>query len=120
VIHYVSGHLDLTAEEFATHYEPLIQAAVSRGEAFVVGDARGADEMAQRLLVGYANVTVFHMFTTPRNNLGAFPTRGGFESDTTRDAAMTEASTTDIAWVRPGREKSGTAKNMKRRLQRSL
>jgi hypothetical protein len=30
-------------------------------------------------------------------------------------AAMTPASTFDIAWVRPGRERSGTAKNLLRR-----
>ncbi len=28
---------------------------------------------------------------------------------------MTAASTEDLAWVRPGREKSGTAKNLARR-----
>lgn len=119
-VHYVSGHLDLTDEEFAAHYAPLLRDAMTRNEAFVVGDARGADEMAQRVLVGYAHVTVFHMFVSPRNNLGAFPTRGGFTSDGTRDAAMTEASTADIAWVRPGREKSGTARNVQRRLQKAL
>jgi hypothetical protein len=117
--HYVSGHLDLTEEESATHYEPLLRAAMDRGEAFVVGDARGADEMAQRLLIGYTDVTVFHMLETPRNNLG-FRVCGGFTSDTARDAAMTEASTEDIAWIRPGREKSDTAKNIQRRLQKLL
>lgn len=119
-VHYVSGHLDLTEEEFATHYEPNIRAAMAHGDAFVVGDARGADEMTQLVLIGYARVTVFHMFELPRNNLGLFPVRGGFTSDATRDAAMTEASTTDIAWVRPGREKSGTAKNVQRRFQKAL
>lgn len=114
--YFVSGHLDLTDAEFVEHYEPRIRAAVEAGGAFVIGEARGADRMAQSLLcsLGHAEVRVFHMFTSPRHNAG-FPTVGGFESDDTRDAAMTAASDEDIAWVRPGREKSGTAKNLKRR-----
>ena len=64
---FVSGHLDLTDEEFARHYVPLIADAVARGWRFVVGDA------------------------------------------------MTAASSRDIAWVRPGRERSGTARNLRRR-----
>lgn len=32
-----------------------------------------------------------------------------------RDEALTAASTFDIAWVRPGRERSGTARNLQRR-----
>lgn len=53
------------------------------------------------------------MFIVPK--LYGFKTVGGFESDRVRDEAMTAASDADIAWVRPGREKSGTAKNLKRR-----
>lgn len=118
MIHFISGHLDLTADELAAHYEPRIRAAAEAGHAFVVGDARGADQMAQQILhrIG-ARATVFHMFAAPRHNEGAFPTRGGFTSDADRDAALTAASDADIAWVRPGREKSGTAKNLKRRAE---
>jgi len=54
------------------------------------------------------------MFEKPRNNAG-FMMRGGYTSDNSRDKAMTTESNADIAWVRPGREKSGTAKNLKRR-----
>ena len=45
-VNYISGHLDLSAAEFETHYRPAIDAALARGERFVVGDARGADQMA--------------------------------------------------------------------------
>ena len=41
-------------------------------------------------------------------------------SDEERDLAMSCASTDDIAWVRSGREKSGTAKNINRRIKGSL
>ncbi|MEM7156328.1 MAG: hypothetical protein AAF799_25970 [Myxococcota bacterium] len=115
---FVSGHLDLTDAEFEAHYVPSITEALADSDArFVVGDARGADAKAQAYLSTRAaeRVTVFHMFTAPRNNHGAFPTRGGFESDAERDRALTAASDRDIAWVRPGRERSGTAKNIARR-----
>ncbi len=113
--HFVSGHLSLTAGEFDEHYRPEIDNALAAGDAFVVGDARGADALAQQYLFGKTDrVVVFHMFESPRNNAG-FPTQGGFESDDQRDVAMTEASQRDIAWVRPGREKSGTQRNLDRR-----
>jgi hypothetical protein len=41
---------------------------------------------------------------------------GGFASDEERDAAMTQASDEDIAWVRPGNKRGyGTRNNLKRR-----
>ena len=121
---FISGHLDLTEEEFDLHYKSPIVRAISRGDSFVIGDARGADVIAQRLLYrmaldGVNEVTVYHMLEAPRNF--AFGTgwklSGGFTSDKERDEAMTKASDYDIAWVRPGREKSGTAKNIKRRTE---
>jgi len=117
VVNYVSGHLDLAPAEFETHYRPALDAALARGEAFVVGDARGTDTMTQNYLLGKTTaVVVYHMLTSPRNNAG-FPTVGGFASDAERDARMTADSDQDIVWVRPGREKSGTQKNLDRRRQ---
>lgn len=112
---FISGHLDLTPDEFEQHYRPAIDAALARGDSFVVGDARGADTLAQRYLLGKTTaVVVYHMFACPRNNAG-FPTVGGFQSDEERDSRMTAGSDGDIAWVRPGREKSGTQRNIERR-----
>ena len=114
-VNFISGHLDLSAEEFDEHYRPALDVALTRNESFVVGDARGTDALAQEYLRGKTDaVTVYHMFTAPRNNAG-FPTRGGFSNDTERDAQMTLDSYQDIAWVRPGRERSGTQKNLDRR-----
>lgn len=114
---HISGHLDLTEAEFDEHYVPAITEAFARKAAFVVGDARGADTMAQHYLAKIgAYVTVYHMFDEPRVNVSGYPAIGGFTSDTDRDTAMTHDSDTDIAWVRPGREKSGTAKNLSRRM----
>jgi len=114
--YFVSGHLKISSDEFEEHYIPLLEKALSEGAQFVVGDARGTDAKAQQWLSGQgANAVVYHMFENPRNNVGNFPTKGGFESDSERDTAMTQSSDFDIAWVRPGRESSGTAKNLARR-----
>jgi hypothetical protein len=114
----ISGHLDLTPQEFKEHYEPLIDQAIAKGCDFIVADARGTDAIAQEYLASRAEafkVIVYHMFERPRNNGGSFLTQGGYQSDDERDTAMTAASDFDIAWVRPGREKSGTARNIARR-----
>lgn len=121
---FVSGHLDLTKKEFDEHYRTPILVALGAGKSFVIGDAKGCDAMAQRLIDEVLrldadrqddDVVVYHMLRKPRNNIGKFSTVGGFKSDEERDQEMTFASTEDIAWVRPGREKSGTAKNLARR-----
>lgn len=112
--YFVSGHLDLTEAEFAEHYVPVLQAAIREGAFFVVGDARGCDRMSQEFLRD-ENVRVFHMLEAPRHNVDDYSTVGGFLNDEDRDAAMTRASHADIAWVRPGRTHSGTARNLTRR-----
>ena len=115
MIYFISGHLSFTQEEFDTHYKPLIDEALSHNSSFVIGDAKGADTLAQNYLFGKTGkVVVYHMFESPRYNAG-FPTEGGFQSDEERDVAMTDNSDSDIAWVRKGREKSGTQKNLDRR-----
>lgn len=112
---FISGHLDLTQEEFEREYAPLIRQFAAQGDTFVVGDAPGCDAMAQVLLYSLgAKATIYHMLATPRFDM-PFPLVGGFTSDNDRDAAMTMASDAEIAWVRPGRERSGTARNIKRR-----
>ena len=120
---FISGPLDLTEEEFREHYMPAILNAWCYLASFVVGDARGADAMAQIYLRSLADsdsdnvgglIVVYHMFAKPRHNMG-FMTVAGFQTDEERDAAMTATSDRDIAWVRPGRDKSGTAKNLARR-----
>jgi len=115
---FISGHLDLTEEEFDKHYSARILNAIKMKWSFVVGDAKGADLMAQRFIKQHGGLAlVFHMFTKARNNVG-FTTLGGFNTDEERDAAMTAISRGDIAWVRKGRGKGGTQANIDRRGRR--
>lgn len=114
--YFISGHLDLTQDEFDLHYKTIIDKALEGESTFLIGDASGADSLAQKYLYGKSrHIKVYHMFDSPRNNYGEYPTMGGYTSDKDRDSAMTRLSDSDILWIRKGRESSGTAKNLKRR-----
>jgi hypothetical protein len=126
--YFISGHINLTVDEFNEHYRDRIIFLRNLGHRFVVGDARGADQMARKLLKGYASVKVFHIGTTPRGAVYNFETVGGFADDESRDAAMTAASDEDLLYIRPPEiykkmlgdkynpmHISGTAKNWMRR-----
>lgn len=115
--YFISGHRNITEEEFIKHYEPVLWNKINESDvSFVVGDCVGADDMAQKYLksMGVKEVTVYHMFDNPRHNAG-FTLVGGFNSDVERDSAMTKASDADIAWVRDFNQKSGTKDNLERR-----
>lgn len=116
LVAFISGHGDLTENEFIFHYKSMIDNGICLNHTFVVGDFKGADTLAQNYIksLKYDKVLVFHMLQSPRFNAG-FKTVSGFKTDEERDSAMTEISNYDIAWVRPGREKSGTARNIDRR-----
>lgn len=117
----ISGHLDITIEEFRTHYMHAIQVALNKGHNIVVGDAPGVDQLAQAVLFvwGARNVTVYYnaQWEKPRNNIGQWSTIGVGSRPSDKDAIMTLSSSYDIAWVRPGKKRSGTAGNIARRKQ---
>lgn len=123
--YFISGHGNLTFEEWYEHYKPLIDNALQENANFVLGNFRGADVLCQEYLKNKTErVTVYHCFDKPRYKVDVIdlPARqwryiGGFGSDTQRDEQMTNDSHADIAWVRLGKEKSGTAKNLHRRKQ---
>lgn len=129
---FISGHLDITKGEFDAHYAPYILRAMANQENIVVGDAPGADAMAQNLIktwtpwIGYiGHVTVYHMLTVPRYNAG-FSTKSGYSSNKAKDHYMTEDSDFDIAWVRPEKHSSvsgrvsGTEANILRRKAKAM
>ncbi|KAK8073085.1 hypothetical protein PG996_006433 [Apiospora saccharicola] len=47
----ISGHIDLSPEEFAKGYHAQLDAALARGDTFIMGDAKGADELALAYLL---------------------------------------------------------------------
>lgn len=128
MIYFISGHRDLTREEFEEYYIPLIDEAMDNFDfdGFVVGDYQGVDKMAMDYLWNASgDLTIYHMFDTPRNTpMGAsiklceengINFMGGYLTDEERDSAMTRASDVDIAFVKDNRWDSGTAQNIKRR-----
>lgn len=126
-VHFISGHGNLTFDEWLQYYKPLIDIALLNNEGFILADFKGCDVITMEYLKDKtSDVLVCHCYEKPRyfpdtlNLLSAtWQLKGGFLSDSDRDEYMTLNSDTDIAWVRLGREKSGTAKNIKRRLKRS-
>lgn len=120
--YFISGHRDLTENEFEYYYIPLIQEALSENPnaKFVVGDFDGCDIMAQNYLVNIiddiANITVYCVGETPRNiNPNIIYIKNGFADDREKDNAMTNASFKDIALVRDPKIWSGTGENILRR-----
>lgn len=121
-IYFISGHRDITQEEFDKYYIPELKKAISENSLFVVAECQGVDTMAQIWLAENIDhpkrVTVYHMKKLPRYLAsGEFNTIGGFDDDISRDEAMTKNSNTDIAYIRPGRWTSGTAQNILRRYE---
>lgn len=119
--YFISGHRDITKEEFNRLYVDDLNELINKEDTyFVVGDYNGVDIMAQEYLRDNINnpkrVTVYHMFDKPRNlATTSFNTIGGFKTDIERDSAMTDNSDYDIAYIRKGKENSGTAQNILRR-----
>lgn len=115
---FISGHRDITQDEFDLYYAPTIDAFMADSSSFVIGDCEGVDFMAQTYLAKqeYDKVTIYHQRGFPVKFASMnFELKGGYRSDVHRDWAMTLASDIDLAWVRKGKERSGTAQNLFRR-----
>lgn len=121
--YFISGHRSITEEEFEINYKTTIDYVLYQNPnaKFVIGDFEGVDIMAQNYLLDSLGieperVTVYHMFDSPRNkNKKIVNLVGGFSNDDERDAAMTNASCEDIAFVRDYKKISGTGSNILRR-----
>lgn len=71
--YFISGHRDITPEEFEKFYVPAIVDVIDTCDnnyddcEFVVGDCRGCDEMAANFIANYIRriqmiQSVFHVF----------------------------------------------------------
>lgn len=122
---FISGHRDITEEEFEYNYAPHIEYEIEQNPyvKFIIGDYQGCDIMAQNYLIDVLlfnpnNITVYHMGDMPKNiNSKIKNTIGGFETDEERDAKMTENSYKDIAFIRDHTKWSGTGQNILRRFK---
>lgn len=132
--YFISGHTDITAEQWDANYKKRIERACADGAEFVVGDSFGVDRLAlQQLWIAHydpSKVTIYHIGTEHRFHVkGYFRECGGFSSHTMKDSAMTFQSDEDILWIRPKEETirllgsnynpkyvSGTERNALRRL----
>lgn len=120
MIYFISGHRDLTWEEFAKWYTPLINTIyhTDKDAKFVVADCEGCDSMAQDYLVaiGATRVVTYHIRNRTKYVANKSWTQTSeYTSDIERDTVMTKVSDCDIAFIREGREDSGTAQNILRR-----
>jgi hypothetical protein len=120
--YFISGHRNLTSDQFVVYKDKISKILNENPKAmFVVGDYQGVDIMAQDFLldeleIDSSQVTVYHMFDSPRNiNPKVVNKVGGFTTDEERDTAMTYASSTDIAYVLDHTKWSGTGQNILRR-----
>lgn len=131
MVYFISGHRDLSYEDFKKYYIPKIKEAIQEGlnVEFIVGDCDGCDKYAMDYIFNETiyDLTIYHMSNKPRNtpndkhpgglvsSYKAIHFRSGFKSDEERDSAMTRDSDFDIAFIKDDRWDSGTAQNIKRR-----
>ena len=119
--YFVSGHRDLTQEEFDRHYVYLLDRVLADDPyaEFVVGDWEGCDSIFVKYMEEYYTDALIHIFYVYESRIpeGEFNEYRFHECNSYDDcdAAMTRHSNFDIAWIRPGREDSHTAQNIKRR-----
>ena len=125
MIYFVSGHRDLTQEEFNIYYIPQIKKVITQDitASFVVGDWEGCDSMFLRYMIDNRYINYIHLYYVGESKLYNNLELG--ENYAIRlipkkcydecDASMTKDSDFDIAWIRPGRGDSHTALNIKRR-----
>ena len=119
--YFVSGHRDLTMEEFDRHYVYQLDRVLAEDPyaEFVVGDWEGSDTIFVKYMEEYytdVRIHIFYVFSS-RIEEGEFNEYRFHECNNYDDcdASMTRHSDFDITWIRPGREDSHTAKNIKRR-----
>lgn len=122
--YFISGHRDLTIKEFEEHYVPQInKVLVSDSHAhFKIGDWEGCDNLAFNYILKRINrnqlITIYcvDQVRLPKY-LEQYPNITSYKYKTYDecDASMTYDSEFDIAWIRPGRENSHTANNIRRR-----
>jgi hypothetical protein len=138
---FISGHCNITHEEFDNHYKPKLDEIISNPiHNILIGNARGADTLALDYLIfnNYPKELITIYFYSPyncsMNKYEGLNIVNGFTSYTKRDSEMTKLSTEDLLWIRSDEDnkimlesmgmvyikkrKSGTELNLIRRLNK--
>lgn len=131
--YFISGHIDITYEEFLLRYSDQIDEALKDTNcSFLIGDSDGTDKFAQSYLynkIDNSKITIYHIGKYCKNNLHNYQTSGNYKNHTQKDEAMTLNSDIDILWIRSEDQMkqmygnkyrkriSGTEKNLIRRQQ---
>jgi hypothetical protein len=93
----ISGHIDISPSDFASHYVPAIDLAISRGEYFILGDAQGTDTLALDYLLQHSGSGFQHHITIYPSRpykVAKFETMGlSTRTDPPADALSSGAST---------------------------
>lgn len=126
MVYFISGHRDLTPREFSEHYAPLLDKILEDDlfADFVVGDWEGCDTMFLEYILSKPNynfISIYYVDELRVKPMGSDPEN--FEKVFTYklsnydecDETMTNVSDFDVVWIRPGKEDSHTATNIKRR-----
>jgi hypothetical protein len=113
---FISGHMDLRASEWSAHYRQPLLDYIAAGADFYLGNARGCDTDSLKFLLkqGVAPSRI-HLFLHAHPDAlatviakyqtqGFAEVRSGFTTAEEREAALTAATTVDIAWYRPPAE----------------
>lgn len=136
---FVSGHRDLTKEEFNSIYIPAINKYIdwlkedhshifdSKKLTFYVGDCEGCDKMTIYYLCGKLNRNIKLVICSLKekfegqinydlcinDNISVIKE---FNTHEERDAYMTKNTDIDLLYIRPNKWDSGTAQNFVRRV----
>lgn len=116
----ISGHTDITREQFDATYVPRLKELADQGAAFILGGAPGTDRMAQQWLISNGHglrMTVYDRKgrdgrLSPSGNHVALD-----KNDQLRDERLTRDSVVDVAFIKSSSSAvgSGTFANMLRR-----
>lgn len=110
---FISGHTDLTQEEFDKHYAPVLKKMAWDYYYYVTAAALGADRMAMEYLVNKCGVLPRRITIYLHDNYkdreegyseDGYRVYAGYNTHHERDEAMTKASSVDVAWLRPDEE----------------
>lgn len=68
----ISGHIDLSSEDFEKHYIPQINTALQAGHCFVIGDAVGVDTLA---LTHLLSPRILQRYPDIKSRITVYPSR---------------------------------------------